>query len=209
MQEHYFSENPLGISNLGKLHDVPVVVRGRSLVLKSSPKVFSTSSLDLGTAQLLAKAPSLPKTGTFLDLGCGWGPVAVTMALDSPDATVWAVDVNERALALTRLNCRAEGVDNVVVFPADEALRRARDEGTRFDVIWSNPPIRVGKEALHDLLLDWLGLLADGGHAYLVVNRNLGADSLAVWLRGQGFAVDKLASRKGFRILDVSSGGDN
>lgn len=203
MQEHYFSENPLAISDLGSLHDVPVVARGRSLVLNSSRKVFSSSSLDLGTAQLLAKAPSLPHSGTFLDLGCGWGPVAVTMALDSPEAAVWAVDVNERALALTRLNCSAAGVENVIVAPAGEALRRAREEGIRFDVIWSNPPIRIGKEALHELLLDWLALLSDEGHAYLVVNRNLGADSLAGWLRTQGFAVDKLASRKGFRILDV------
>lgn len=203
MQEHYFSENPLGITDLGALHNVVVAARGRNLILKSSKRVFSTSSLDLGTAQLLAKAPPLPPSGTFLDLGCGWGPVALTMALDSPGATVWAVDVNERALALTRLNCRAERVENVVAYTSDAALKKAHVDGTRFDVIWSNPPIRIGKEALHDLLLEWLALLAHDGHAYLVVNRNLGADSLAGWLRSQGYAVQKLASRKGFRILDV------
>lgn len=173
------------------------------MTLKASNKVFSSTSLDLGTAQLLAKAPPLPETGTFLDLGCGWGPIAVTMALDAPKASVWAVDVNEKALALTRLNCRSQNIKNVLVMQADVALSEAEAKDVTFDVIWSNPPIRIGKEPLHAMLTQWLGRLAPDGHAYLVVNRNLGADSLARWLRGEGFTVEKIASRKGFRILDV------
>ncbi len=203
MSEHYFSANTADSPEADTLHDVTVAARGRKTTLKTSNKVFSASSLDLGTAQLLAKAPPLPEVGTFLDMGCGWGPMAVTMALEAPQATVWAVDVNERALALTRLNCRAQDLSNVVVMQADAALREAQEKGITFDVIWSNPPIRIGKKALHTMLTQWLALLAPDGHAYLVVNRNLGADSLARWLNDQGFTAQKAASRKGYRILDV------
>jgi 16S rRNA G1207 methylase RsmC len=73
----------------------------------------------------------------------------------------------------------------------------------RFAAIYSNPPVRVGKAALHDLLLKWLPRLKPGGRAYLVVQRNLGADSLATWLATQGYQVGRLKSKKGYRILEV------
>lgn len=75
----------------------------------------------------------------------------------------------------------------------------------RFDVIWSNPPIRIGKEALHELLMEWLPRLASGSHAYLVVQRNLGSDSLILTAEhlGDGYEVGKYASSKGYRVIDV------
>ena len=209
MSEHYFSPHKdTDTNDLGKLRDVHVAYRGQDLNLVAGDKVFSASEVDLGTEQLLRKAPPLPDSGTFLDLGCGWGPVALTMAAESPDATVWAVDVNERALALTRINAQRARLDNLRIVEAAVALEDARQSGTRFDVIWSNPPIRIGKTSLQSLLLEWLDLLAEQGVAYLVVNRHLGADSLAKWLGDQGFVVSRLASRKGFRILEVSRGRD-
>ncbi|WP_099332130.1 class I SAM-dependent methyltransferase [Actinomyces minihominis] len=205
MSEHYFSpQADTDPDDLGKLHPVRVNARGRELKLLASDRVFSATHLDLGTEQLLKKAPALPASGTFLDLGCGWGPVAITMALEAPDATVWGVDVNAKALALTKLNAKKQGLKNVLALDAPTALQDARDNKVRFDVIWSNPPIRIGKPGLRALLTDWLNLLAEDGVAYLVVNRHLGADSLADWLRGQGFEVERLASRKGFRILSVT-----
>ena len=209
MSEHYFSPHKdTDTNDLGKLRDVHVAYRGQDLNLVAGDKVFSASEVDLGTEQLLRKAPPLPDLGTFLDLGCGWGPVALTMAAESPAATVWAVDVNERALALTRINAHRARLDNLRILEAAVALEDARQSGTRFDVIWSNPPIRIGKTSLQSLLLEWLDLLAEQGVAYLVVNRHLGADSLAKWLGDQGFVVSRLASRKGFRILEVSRGRD-
>ena len=74
----------------------------------------------------------------------------------------------------------------------------------RFDEIWSNPPIRIGKDALHELLLLWLPRLKPDGVAWLVVGKNLGADSLAKWLTAQGWLTEKLASAKGFRILKTT-----
>ena len=123
------------------------------------------------------------------------------MALAAPGTRVTAVDVNERSLALTRDNAAALGLGTV------EALRPGDvDPQRRFGTIWSNPPIRIGKDALHELLLLWLPRLAPGGTAWLVVQKNLGADSLQKWLSGalgEGFAVARATTDKGFRVLRV------
>src|SRR5690606_39066037 len=146
--------------------------------------------------------------GTFLDLGCGWGPLALTMGLESPAGRVVAVDVNERALDLARRNAAALGVaDRVEVLAPDDV-----PADLTFDLVWSNPPIRVGKAALHERLTTWLPRLAPEGTAYLGVQKNLGADSLQGWLSATlpdlmgPVAVDRTASSKGFRILRVSRG---
>jgi 16S rRNA (guanine1207-N2)-methyltransferase len=160
--------------------------------------VFSHGHLDTGTSLLLRAAPAVAPAGTFLDLGCGSGAVALTMAKRAPAAIVWAVDVNERARHLTATNAERNGVTNVQVAAPDEV-----PDDVRFDLVWSNPPIRIGKVALHELLLHWLGRLADGGSAVLVVHQHLGADSLQRWLDQHGHAAERIASRAGFRLLAV------
>jgi 16S rRNA G1207 methylase RsmC len=165
--------------------------------------VFSPDRVDIGTQVLLREAPPPPAQGTFLDLGCGWGPVALSLGLLSPAASVYAVDVNERALELTRENATEAGLDNVRAGLPEEV-----PAGLRFDLVWSNPPIRVGKGALHELLGRWLPRLTDDGEAYLVVQKNLGADSLQRWLRESlGLPCDRFAVAKGFRVLQVSRRG--
>jgi len=148
---------------------------------------------------LLDASPPPPASGDLLDLGCGYGPIACVLAARSPGATVWAVDVNERALELCAGNAAAAGLDNVRCLAPTSAALPARFAG-----IWSNPPIRVGKQALHELLGSWLGRLGPGGQAYLVAGRNLGADSLHRWLAEQGWPVTRLAARAGYRLLQVS-----
>ncbi|MDC4233060.1 methyltransferase [Actinomyces sp. B33] len=204
MDEQYFTDHRPAADE--ELRTLLLDSRGHDLRMLVSPRVFSASRLDLGTRQLLDLAPSLPDRGSLLDLGCGWGPIAVTMALESPGAAVLAVDVNSRALDLTRRNARANGCENLTVAPADEALAASRERGDRFDVIWSNPPVRIGKEAMHRLLDEWLSLLSEDGRAYLVVQRNLGADSLIAWLCGRGYRAVKFASKKGYRIIEVRPG---
>lgn len=202
MVQQYFSDHTPATD--ADLRILRTRARGFDLEMWTSDKVFSGSRLDLGTRQLLAEAPPLPPSGTFLDLGCGWGPLAVTMALESSAATVWAVDVNSRALDLTKRNAELNEAGNIVVLPADQALERAHTEGIRFSTIWSNPPIRIGKDAMRHVLLSWLTLLQPNGHAYLVVQKNLGADSLISWLSSAGFPARKIASKKGYRIIEVS-----
>ncbi|MCJ8505225.1 methyltransferase [Kocuria flava] len=195
--EHYFSADP---STPEARRTVTVRLRGREVALQTSSGVFSPRGLDRGTSVLLENVPD-PAGRELLDLGCGWGPVALAMAAAAPGARVTAVDVNERSLALTRDNAAALGLGTV------EALRPEDvDPQRRFGTIWSNPPIRIGKDALHELLLLWLPRLAPGGTAWLVVQKNLGADSLQKWLSGalgEGFAVARATTDKGFRVLRV------
>ena len=203
MSEHYFTERP---SSERDRRQVELRLRGHDVTVWTEGGVFSHERVDLGTRVLLREAPDLPPTGELLDLGCGWGALALAMGLDSPDAQVWAVDVNSRALALTADNAAALGLDHLRAVAPDQV-----PADVEFDVIWSNPPIRVGKEALHALLLQWIPRLRRGGAAYLVVQRHLGADSLHAWLSDaltkiepQAYDVRRLGSAKGYRVLEVS-----
>jgi 16S rRNA (guanine1207-N2)-methyltransferase len=193
--DHYFSPHPQAPHRPGQ---VRVILPGVYLELATDAGMFSPERLDPGTRLLLDETPAPPASGDLLDLGCGYGPIACVLAARSPGATVWAVDVNERALELCARNAATAGLANVrCVTPQDPSVP------ARFAGIWSNPPIRVGKQALHELLGLWLGRLAPGGQAHLVAGRNLGADSLHRWLAGQGWSVTRLAARSGYRLLEV------
>jgi 16S rRNA G1207 methylase RsmC len=162
--------------------------------------VFSADGLDLGTSVLLRESTPPAGATRLLDLGCGYGVLAVALASACPGAQVDAVDTNERALELCAANAVAHGVaDRVHTLVPPQA-----DPDVRYDEIWSNPPIRIGKAALHDLLLTWLPRLAPGGTARLVVGRNLGADSLQAWLTTSGYRCERVASAKGFRVFAVT-----
>ncbi|MBO9554103.1 methyltransferase [Cellulomonas sp.] len=196
--DHYFTAQP---ASPDERRAITVELAGRTLQVETAGGVFSPDHVDLGTQVLLRTVPAPPSTGDLLDLGCGWGPVALSLALASPHARVWAVDVNERALDLVRRNAERVGASNVVAALPDDV-----PDDVRFAALWSNPPIRVGKEALHALLLRWLPRRAPGGEAHLVVGKNLGADSLQRWLAeqlGPTSSVDRTASAKGFRVLTV------
>lgn len=206
MNGHYFEAAP---STGSDRRTVPLVLPDLSADLITDRGVFAGDRVDAGTKLLLIDAP-MPETAavrTALDLGCGYGPIAVTLARRFPDATVWAVDVNERAVALCRDNAAALGCANVrTALVDDEHPHGSVPDDARFDLIWSNPPIRVGKPALHALLHRWLPRLTPDGHAVLVVQKHLGSDSLQRWLGEQGFGVQRLTSRAGYRLLDVTAG---
>ncbi|MGH3717105.1 MAG: class I SAM-dependent methyltransferase [Micromonosporaceae bacterium] len=197
--EHYFSELP---GTPEKPRYVEFTVAGRWLRLQSAAGVFSGDRLDPGTAVLLRKAPLPTRGGDFLDLGAGYGPIACALASHVPDARVYAVDVNTRALELIRRNAEELGLQGRVIPAAPDGV----PPEVVFDQIWSNPPIRIGKPALHQLLRTWLPRLAPDGVAWLVVARNLGGDSLAEWLTGEGWQVRRHASQKGYRVLAVGQG---
>lgn len=197
--DHYFSARP---ASDGELRERTVHLAGRSVEVLTAGGVFSPDGLDKGTAVLLRSVPSPPDRGAFLDLGCGWGPLALTLGLASPQARVYAVDVNHRALDLARRNAERLGCSQVIACEPGEV-----PDDVRFDLIWSNPPIRVGKAAMHAMLQHWLPRLAPGGTAYLVVSRHLGADSLQAWLATTfpRMEVSRAASAKGFRVLQVGA----
>jgi 16S rRNA (guanine1207-N2)-methyltransferase len=199
MGDHYFSPVPSAPSK-----PVPIELRlpDMELSLLADRGVFSGGRVDPGTMALLRESPPPPAEGDLLDLGCGYGPIACAIARRSPAARVWAVDVNSRALELTTANAISNGLVNVTAVPP-----LAVPASIVFSGIWSNPPVRIGKQALHDLMTTWLTRLGESASAWLVVHRHLGADSLAAWLEGQGWDVHREASKSGYRVLRAQRQG--
>ena len=199
--DHYFSPDP-STPSAPKAIEL-VLPEGRLIPLTTDRGTFSPDRVDDGTRALLAEGPPVPSTGVLADVGCGYGPIAVALALrGGPGVEVWAIDVNERARDLCRANAEANGVGEQVRVAAPDEV----PADLVIDQVWSNPPIRIGKAALHELLTTWLDRLAPGtGTAELVVQKHLGADSLARWLDDQGWATGRTASRGGYRILHVAA----
>lgn len=204
--EHYFSANPKSVS---KRHKIVVQLLKKEYELVSVGGIFSPHRVDLGTQVLLQTAPMSGVVGDVLDIGCGWGPISLSLSLFSPQSTVWAVDVNQRCLDVVAENAKLLGLSNVKAMLPENV-----SSDLCFDAIWSNPPIRVGKTVLHEILLHWLPRLKHNGLAWLVVQRNLGADSLQFWLEqvldekySKQFVVKRFSSSKGFRVLEVKRVG--
>lgn len=196
--DHYFTPRPVAAS---RPRTVSLALPDLRVELATDAGVFSADRVDPGTRLLLLEVPPPPADAAHVaDLGCGYGPIAVTLAHRAPGATVWAVDVNERARACCRSNAERLGLANVRVV-APEAV----PPEVRFDLVWSNPPVRIGKAALRELLARWLDRLVPGGRAWLVVQRHLGADSLQRWLDEQGWPTERRRSRAGYRLLEVAA----
>ena len=197
-QEHYFSADP---QSQVTFREIEFHAAGHEFAVETASGTFSTSGLDKGTKILLDEFAEFPSSGNILDLGCGWGPISLAIAKSSPETTIWALDVNQRSLELVRRNAARHGLTNIKPVLADEIPNEIS-----FDGIWSNPPIRVGKTVLHDLMKTWLPRLAKGGRAMLVVQKQLGADSLLTWIQNEfpELTARRYSTDKGFRILEVT-----
>jgi 16S rRNA G1207 methylase RsmC len=196
--EHYFSETP---GSDYKPKEISVVINGHEVLVTTAGGVFSPDHIDQGTNVLLTHLDQAPAGGNILDIGCGWGPIALSLASASPKATIWAVDVNQRSLELTAANAKRLGLSNIKFVTPEEV-----PADLEFSGIWSNPPIRVGKDVLHEILLTWLPRLQEHAEAYLVVQKNLGADSLHRWLEAElpeNFSTVRVDTAKSFRVLRV------
>jgi len=200
--EHYFSQTP---NTQFRPKEISAELDGREFTVTTAGGVFSPDHVDTGTKVLLDHLDQVPPSGNLLDIGCGWGAIALAMALHSPHATIWAIDVNDRSLELTTMNAARLGLTNLRVCRPEEV-----PADLEFSGIWSNPPIRVGKEVLHEILLTWLPRLEAEAEAYLVVQKNLGADSLHRWLEAElpaEFSTIRVDTAKSFRVLRVKNRG--
>ncbi len=191
----YFEPDP---SVASQRHTIPLALPDLTLRLTTDRGVFAKDGIDPGTKLLLLEGPTPAPNGNLLDLGCGYGPIAIALAKRAPTAKVWALDINRRALELVTLNAVECGTPNVRAVTAEDI-----PDDIRFEEIWSNPPIRIGKVAMQSLLVTWLERLTPEGRALLVVHKHLGADSLTRWLNEQGYAATRLTSRLGYRLLEV------
>jgi 16S rRNA (guanine1207-N2)-methyltransferase len=196
---HYFASSPEGPL---VPREITVTLNGNKYSVLTAGGVFSPEHIDQGTQVLLTHLEKANPSGNFLDIGCGWGPIAIALALHSPKAKIYAIDVNERSLELTKLNVERLGLTNIVVCKPEEV-----PINMEFDEIWSNPPIRVGKVVLHEILTLWINRLTSGGTARLVVQKNLGSDSLHKWLIQEfepDFESTRIDTSKTFRVLKVT-----
>jgi 16S rRNA G1207 methylase RsmC len=197
-EDHYFSQEP---SSPLKPKSIQIPLAGELVQVTSASGTFSPTQLDFGTEVLIEQMNLAPESGDLLDLGCGWGPIALNLAKYRPNATVWAVDVNARSLELTAKNAQDLGLANIKTATPEQV-----PPDLRFSGIWSNPPIRIGKKPLHELLLMWLPRLVKDGEAYLVVQKNLGSDSLQKWLTevlSVGYEISRYTSIKTYRVIKV------
>ncbi|MDA7761547.1 class I SAM-dependent methyltransferase, partial [Aquiluna sp.] len=140
--------------------------------------------------------------GNVLDLGCGWGPIGVTIACLSPETKVFSIDINKRSVDQTLANAKISDAKNLEAMLADELPKNLR-----FTAIWSNPPIRIGKKALHALMHSYIPKLEPLGKAYFVVQKNLGSDSLQRWLEESfpDHQIRRVGTEKSYRVLEVIS----
>ena len=197
-EDHYFSQEP---SSPLKPKTIQIPVAGELVDVTTASGTFSPTQLDFGTEVLIEQMDLTPASGNLLDLGCGWGPIALNLGKLRPDTKVWAVDVNTRSVELTQANAKSLGISNITALLPDQV-----PADLRFSGIWSNPPIRIGKKELHELLLMWLPRLETRGEAYLVVQKNLGSDSLQKWLTEElasDFEVSRYTSIKTYRVLKI------
>lgn len=193
MTEHYFSDRPESSTDR---RQIPFEIRDLKVSLTTDRGVFSATRVDKGSLVLCNATIPPPTEGDLLDLGCGYGPIAVMLASRHPDRQVWATDVNQRALELTKTNAQALKLENLLVATPDEIPQK-----TRFAAIYSNPPIKVGKQVLHSMLNQWLPRLENDGAAFMVVHKHLGSDSLARWLEEQRYETKRVLSSSGYRVL--------
>lgn len=197
-EDHYFSAEPSGPL---KLKSISIPIGGIEQQVSTASGTFSPLQLDVGTAVLIDQMELAPPAGNILDLGCGWGPIALNLAKLRPQARIWAVDVNTRSLELTAKNASELLLPNVQTATPEQVPK-----DIKFSGIWSNPPIRIGKKELHQMLLFWLPRLEANAEAYLVVQKNLGSDSLQKWLTdelAEGFEVTRHTSSKTYRVIKV------
>lgn len=200
--QHYYSSRP-GVRSRRRL--VNLRLSDLSADLLTDRGVFSYRRIDPGTKLLLERGPRPPASRgdggspTLLDLGCGYGPIALALARRSPASEIWAVDVNVRALELTELNTRSYSERVHVAAPEEVPAE------VRFDAVYCNPPVRIGKDALQQLLAAWFKKLRPGGFGSLSVHKNLGGSSLERWLVEQGWNVRRYARQAGYRVLKVNA----
>ena len=198
-QQHYFSEQP---QTDAKTHSVEFELEGTVFNLTAASGTFSSTRLDSGTRVLLKESALFPDSGTVLDIGCGWGPISLAVATLRPETEVFGLDVNSRSLELAQANAAALKLKNFKAVRAEQI-----PDELLFDGIWSNPPIRVGKAVLHQLMQTWIPRLKPGASAMLVVQKQLGAESFQKWLSETftEFDVAKQSIDKGYRVIRVTN----
>jgi len=191
---HYFELDP---SLASKEREITYFIDGRTIVLTSDNGVFSKDKIDEGSLALLKVIVPLRLSGNILDLGCGYGPIGLTIALTSPNASLTLADINTRALALCDKNAKALGLSHRVTILHSDIYQNIEGQ---FDSIVVNPPIRAGKIVTYSMYEGALTHLIDGGSLFIVIRKNQGAPSASSYIESLFGNIELLKRDKGYYI---------
>lgn len=169
LTEHYYSHKPDVVSN-PKFWDF--TLKGRTFRFKSDNGVFSKKEVDFGS-RLLVESFNLNEAveGDILDVGCGYGPIGISIAAAYPERTIEMIDINSRAVELSKENAASNGIANVKIYESD---RFDKVGSNQFAAILTNPPIRAGKSVVHEILEESYRSLVAGGELWVVIQKNKG-----------------------------------
>ena len=195
---YYFDENPTLESNI---REIKFSLYGQNYTYFTDNGVFSKSKVDEGSYIFLKVLLPLHLTGRILDLGCGYGPIGLTIALNSPEARVDLADINSRALALASRSGERLNLNNRVTFLHSDIFEKI--EGP-YDSIVVNPPIRAGKVVTYRMYLESKQYLIDGGSLYVVIRRKQGAESALKYIETVFENVSVLHKEKGYWIIKAT-----
>ncbi|WP_243299662.1 class I SAM-dependent methyltransferase [Bacillus litorisediminis] len=195
MTDHYYSRKPEVMSNRST---VIFQRHNRSIRFTTDAGVFSKKEVDFGTRTLLESFEPPQVQGPFLDVGCGYGPIGITIALDYPERLVHMVDINERAIQLAEENAEANRAENVNIYES-EGFGSVTENN--FAAILTNPPIRAGKQVVHDILRKSYDHLVQNGELWVVIQKKQGAPSAKEKLEEIFEEVEVVKKNKGYFIL--------
>lgn len=191
---HYFENDKNLVSDIKPFN---ISVNGNSFTFNTDNGVFSKGELDYGTSLLIQNVLKKSLTGDILDLGCGYGAIGIIISKIT-NTNVTMTDINKRALHLTKMNAKKNGVSVNII----ESDGYQNIEGM-FDYIISNPPIRVGKKKLYELILDGKKHLKENGKLIIVIRKEQGALSLIKDMSND-YKIEVLDKSKGFMIIELS-----
>lgn len=191
---HYFTNDK--VKSEEKI--ITVQVNDTKMNLLVDNGVFSKKGLDFGTRSLLETLEVNEIKGDVLDLGCGYGPIGIFLALNTK-AKIDMADINIRAITLAKKNAQLNKV-NVDVFESDSFSKIIK----KYDYIITNPPIRVGKEKLYEMLYESLKHLKENGKLIFVINKDQGAKSTLKNMN-EKFETKVINKNKGFYVIEAKN----
>lgn len=195
MKNHYYSETP-GTESKRETWDF--ILNDEKFRFTTDAGVFSKKEVDFGSRVLIESfvPPEVP--GDYIDVGCGYGPIGLSLAKAEPDRTVQMVDINERAVELAKVNAQANKVDNVKIM---KSYLFAEVKDSDFAAVITNPPIRAGKAVVHQIFEDAHRKLCIGGELWVVIQKKQGAPSAMEKIEELFGQVETVAKKKGYYIL--------
>ncbi|WP_349409116.1 class I SAM-dependent methyltransferase [Pseudalkalibacillus sp. SCS-8] len=195
MGDHYYSSKPTSERDV---RDWSFTLKGRSFRFYSDAGVFSKDEVDFGSRLLIEAFRKPAVEGPILDMGCGYGPIGISVAAAFPESKVTMVDVNERAVELSKKNAERNKIDNVEIYQSN-LFEEVKERG--FSAILTNPPIRAGKSVVHTIFEKAYEHLKPEGELWIVIQKKQGAPSAMEKLQSIFQEVELVERKKGYHII--------